>query len=74
MAVPTGYIKVTLLLTLPWALIAFLLTMVGFAAEESLTFSMIPYPLDWIITFAQIICFTVSGLLIGYMVIALLHG
>ena len=73
MAVPTGYIKITLLLTTPWILLAFLLSMVGFAAEEALTFSMIPYPLDWIITFAQIICFTVSGLLVYYMIVALLH-
>jgi hypothetical protein len=74
MAVPTSYIKVVLLTSIPWVLIAFLLTAVGFSVEESLTFSMIPYPFDWIITFAQLICFTVTGLIVGYMIIAIIHG
>ena len=68
MAVPPGYIKIVLLLSLPWIIIAFLTSFIGVAMSE------IPYPLDWIITFAQIISFTVSGLLIGYMIIAVIHG
>jgi hypothetical protein len=74
MAVPTGYIKAVLLTSVPWVIIAVLLGFLGFSASECITFSMIPSPINWIITLAQGICFAVSGLLIIYMAIAVVHG
>jgi hypothetical protein len=74
MAVPTGYIKAILLTTLPWVIIAALLGFIGYSAIDALTFSMIPSPINWVITFAQGVCFTVSGLLVAYMIIAAIHG
>lgn len=68
MAVPTGYIKISLLLLLPPLFIGFLLGMAGLSQD------IIPYPFNWIMTIYTIVSVTVGGLIVAYMIIAAVHG